>query len=74
MPSIITEVMRCLTPCEELTAMKSYIRRLQIICNEKEKNRLSFTTRSRSRKIRFPLPAGMERVPGYSRNPTTSGE
>ncbi|GFU90976.1 hypothetical protein TNCV_4923071 [Trichonephila clavipes] len=25
------------TPCEELTAMKSYIRRLQIICNEKEK-------------------------------------
>ncbi|GFW16689.1 hypothetical protein TNCV_2353111 [Trichonephila clavipes] len=25
------------TPCDELTAMKSYIRRLQIICNEKEK-------------------------------------
>ncbi|GFX03325.1 translational activator of cytochrome c oxidase 1 [Trichonephila clavipes] len=25
------------TPCEELTAMKTYIRRLQIICNEKEK-------------------------------------
>ncbi|GFW66836.1 hypothetical protein TNCV_3784061 [Trichonephila clavipes] len=24
-------------PCDELTAMKSYIRRLQIICNEKEK-------------------------------------
>ncbi|GFX80781.1 hypothetical protein TNCV_4694921 [Trichonephila clavipes] len=25
------------TPCEELTTMKIYIRRLQIICNEKEK-------------------------------------
>ncbi|GFS55782.1 hypothetical protein TNCV_4497661 [Trichonephila clavipes] len=25
------------TPCDELTAMKTYIRRLQIICNEKEK-------------------------------------
>ncbi|GFT14768.1 hypothetical protein TNCV_4075001 [Trichonephila clavipes] len=25
------------TPCDELTAMKSYIRRLQIIYNEKEK-------------------------------------
>ncbi|GFX31270.1 putative RNA-directed DNA polymerase from transposon X-element [Trichonephila clavipes] len=25
------------TPCEELTAMKTYIRRLRIICNEKEK-------------------------------------
>ncbi|GFT18551.1 hypothetical protein TNCV_176541 [Trichonephila clavipes] len=25
------------TPCEELTAMKNYIRRLRIICNEKEK-------------------------------------
>ncbi|GFU81957.1 hypothetical protein TNCV_5008851 [Trichonephila clavipes] len=25
------------TPCDELTAMKGYIRRLQIICNEKEK-------------------------------------
>ncbi|GFV40583.1 hypothetical protein TNCV_1984251 [Trichonephila clavipes] len=25
------------TPCDELTAMKSYIRRLQMICNEKEK-------------------------------------
>ncbi|GFW96300.1 hypothetical protein TNCV_572711 [Trichonephila clavipes] len=24
-------------PCEELTAMKNYIRRLRIICNEKEK-------------------------------------
>ncbi|GFY72795.1 hypothetical protein TNIN_346881 [Trichonephila inaurata madagascariensis] len=25
------------TPCEELTSMKIYIRRLRIICNEKEK-------------------------------------
>ncbi|GFU80878.1 hypothetical protein TNCV_5048741 [Trichonephila clavipes] len=25
------------TPCEELTSMKIYIRRLQIICNEKER-------------------------------------
>ncbi|GFS92076.1 hypothetical protein TNCV_1190571 [Trichonephila clavipes] len=25
------------TPCEELTAMKNYIRRLHIICTEKEK-------------------------------------
>ncbi|GFW98422.1 hypothetical protein TNCV_872941 [Trichonephila clavipes] len=25
------------TPCEELTSMKIYLRRLQIICNEKER-------------------------------------
>ncbi|GFV31696.1 hypothetical protein TNCV_153061, partial [Trichonephila clavipes] len=27
----------CSTPCEELTSMKIYLRRLQIICSEKER-------------------------------------
>ncbi|GFY34930.1 putative DD41D transposase [Trichonephila clavipes] len=51
------------TPCEELTAMKNYIRRLQIICNEKE-NTVSLLRLDHGHDESDSLPVSMERVPG----------